>query len=182
MIVKEIKKKSLNYRCLLPDLAPWLTISGSNYPCLELFSMVTKIFEPLKFDCIWYCSQQVSFLFFLIYLFSEIERIFKWLLYFILTRWIKTKRLAEKIDKIKHIISQIRRTLYTQLYRNLNYIFISNSKVVISINIFNMYSLLLRFIALACQKTHSYVGNVCLNYCYWDYLKSIIKRHGNARV
>ena len=50
-IVKEIKKKSLNYRYLLPDLAPWLTHSGSNYPCLEQFSMVPKMFEPLKFDC-----------------------------------------------------------------------------------------------------------------------------------
>ena len=49
--VKEIKK-SLNYRYLLPDLAPCLTLCGSNYPCLEQFSMVPKMFEPLKFDCI----------------------------------------------------------------------------------------------------------------------------------
>ena len=26
---------------------------GSNYPCLEQFSMVPKMFEPLKFDCSW---------------------------------------------------------------------------------------------------------------------------------
>ena len=52
IIVKEIKKKSLNYRYLLPDLAPWLTLSGSNYPCLEQFSMAPEMFEPLKFDCI----------------------------------------------------------------------------------------------------------------------------------
>ena len=51
-IVKEIKKNPLNYRYLLPDLAPWLTLSGSNYPCLKQFSMVQKMFEPLKFDCI----------------------------------------------------------------------------------------------------------------------------------
>ena len=39
------------YRYLLPDLAPWLTLSGSNYPCLEQLSMVPKMFQPLKFDC-----------------------------------------------------------------------------------------------------------------------------------
>ena len=49
----EGNKKSLNYRYLLPDLAPWLTLSGSNYPCLEQFSMVPKMFEPLKFDCMY---------------------------------------------------------------------------------------------------------------------------------
>ena len=32
---------------------PWLTRSGSNYPCLEQISMVRKMFEPLKVDCIW---------------------------------------------------------------------------------------------------------------------------------
>ena len=37
--------KSLNYRYSLPDLAPWLTLSGSNYPCLEQFSMVPKMFD-----------------------------------------------------------------------------------------------------------------------------------------
>ena len=35
-----------------PDLALLLTLTGSNYPCLELISMVPKVFEPLKFDCI----------------------------------------------------------------------------------------------------------------------------------
>ena len=47
IIVTEIKK-SLNYRYLLPDLAPWLTLSSSNYPFPEQFSMVPKMFEPLK--------------------------------------------------------------------------------------------------------------------------------------
>ena len=37
---------------LFPDLAPWLTLSGSNYPCLEQIFTVLKMFEPLKFDCI----------------------------------------------------------------------------------------------------------------------------------
>ena len=51
IIMKELKK-SLYYCYLLPDLAPGLTLSGSNYPYLEQFSMVPKLFEPLKFDCI----------------------------------------------------------------------------------------------------------------------------------
>ena len=37
-----------------PDLAILSTLIGSNYPCLELIFMVQKVFEPLKFDCI-YC-------------------------------------------------------------------------------------------------------------------------------
>ena len=46
-----MEKISLRYHYLLPDLEPWLTLSGSNYPCLEQFSMVPKMFEPLRFDC-----------------------------------------------------------------------------------------------------------------------------------
>ena len=53
IIVTEINKKSLNYRYLLPNQAPWLILSGSNYPCLEQFCMVPKMFEPSKFDCIY---------------------------------------------------------------------------------------------------------------------------------
>ena len=34
------------------DLASLSTLTGSNYPCLELIFMVPKVFEPLKFDCI----------------------------------------------------------------------------------------------------------------------------------
>ena len=34
------KKKSLNHRHLHPDLALWLTLSGSNYPYLKQMSMV----------------------------------------------------------------------------------------------------------------------------------------------
>ena len=30
---------------------PWLTLSGSNYPCLERIFMVPKVFEPLRVDC-----------------------------------------------------------------------------------------------------------------------------------
>ena len=51
IVLKKIKKISLNYRYLLPELVPWLTLSGSNYPCLEQISMVPKMFEPLRFDC-----------------------------------------------------------------------------------------------------------------------------------
>ena len=35
-----------------PVLALLSTLTGSNYPCLELIFMVPKVFEPLKFDCI----------------------------------------------------------------------------------------------------------------------------------
>ena len=51
LLCRKSRKKSLNYRYLLPDLEPWLTLSGLNYPCLEQFCMVPKMFEPLKFDC-----------------------------------------------------------------------------------------------------------------------------------
>ena len=35
-----------------PVLALLSTLTGSNYPGLELIFMVPKVFEPLKFDCI----------------------------------------------------------------------------------------------------------------------------------
>ena len=35
-----------------PDLALLPTLTGSNYPCLELIFMVPKVFESLKFDYI----------------------------------------------------------------------------------------------------------------------------------
>ena len=49
---KRSKKKSLNYCHLFPGLASCLTHSGSNDPYLEQMSMVLKMFEPLRFDCI----------------------------------------------------------------------------------------------------------------------------------
>ena len=52
IIVLKIEKISLDYCYLLSELVPWLTLSGSNYPCLERISMVPKMFEPLRFDCI----------------------------------------------------------------------------------------------------------------------------------
>ena len=36
-----------------PDLALFSTLNGSNYPCLELTLMVPKVFEPLKFYCLY---------------------------------------------------------------------------------------------------------------------------------
>ena len=51
-LCRKIEKISLNCRYLLPELVPWLTLSGSNYPCLERISMVPKMFEPLRLDCI----------------------------------------------------------------------------------------------------------------------------------
>ena len=39
---------------LSSDLALWLNLSGSNYPCLEHISMVPNLFEPLECPYI-YC-------------------------------------------------------------------------------------------------------------------------------
>ena len=41
-----------------PDLALLSTLTGSNYRCLELIFMVSKVFEPLKFDCIYIYGYQ----------------------------------------------------------------------------------------------------------------------------
>ena len=38
------------------DLALLPTLIGSNYTCLELMFMVPKVFEPLKFDCMYQLS------------------------------------------------------------------------------------------------------------------------------
>ena len=43
-----------------PDLALLSTLSGLNYPCLELIFMVPKVFEPLQFDCMWYFSVKIG--------------------------------------------------------------------------------------------------------------------------
>ena len=51
LLSRRSKTKSLNYSHSLSDLAPGLTLSGSNYPYLEQSSMVPKMFGPLKFDC-----------------------------------------------------------------------------------------------------------------------------------
>ena len=32
----------------------WLTLSGSNYSCLKQITIVQKMLEPLKLDCIYY--------------------------------------------------------------------------------------------------------------------------------
>ena len=52
IVVYKIEKIFQNYRYLLPELMPWLTLIGSNYSCLERISMVPEMFEPLRFDCI----------------------------------------------------------------------------------------------------------------------------------
>ena len=51
-VLYKIEKASPNYQHLLSDLTPWLTLSSSNYPCLEQILMVPKMFEPLRFYCI----------------------------------------------------------------------------------------------------------------------------------
>ena len=48
----KIENISINYRHLLPELAPWLNLIGSNSPSLEQISMVQNMSEPLKFECI----------------------------------------------------------------------------------------------------------------------------------
>ena len=47
-IILKIEASSLKYPYLSPDLALWLTLSGSNLLYPEKISM----FEPLKFDCL----------------------------------------------------------------------------------------------------------------------------------
>ena len=60
LLSRKSKTISLNYRYLLPDLAPWLIFSGSNsnYPYLEQISMVPKMFEPLRFDFKFYLAEE----------------------------------------------------------------------------------------------------------------------------
>ena len=50
---KNKKKKPLNYPHLPPDLPLWLNLSDSNCPCLEQIPMIQKMFEPLKFVCMY---------------------------------------------------------------------------------------------------------------------------------
>ena len=48
-----LKKIEKNVPFMPHDLVLKSIHIASNYPCLELIFMVTKVFEPLKFDCIW---------------------------------------------------------------------------------------------------------------------------------
>ena len=55
IIIQKIEKNLLNYIHLPPDLALWLTLSGSNYLYLEQISMVQRDIpkghsSPLRFD------------------------------------------------------------------------------------------------------------------------------------
>ena len=51
--VKENRKNGKAIPNLPPELALWLTLSSSNYPCLKHVFMVSKVLGPLKFDCIY---------------------------------------------------------------------------------------------------------------------------------
>ena len=51
LLYRRSKRFLLIIHQLLPELAPGLTLSGSNYPYLEQSFMVLKSFEPLRFDC-----------------------------------------------------------------------------------------------------------------------------------
>ena len=42
------------------DHALWLILSSSNYPCFEHIVIITKLFEPLKYGCIY--SQCIRYL------------------------------------------------------------------------------------------------------------------------
>ena len=50
IILWKMEKTFLDYFHLPSDLALRLTISGSNYPCLEQISKVPNMFELLKLD------------------------------------------------------------------------------------------------------------------------------------
>ena len=50
--LQKFEKIYLSYLHFPPDLALYWTFCGLNYPCLEQNSMVPKMFEPLKFDCL----------------------------------------------------------------------------------------------------------------------------------
>ena len=52
--IKENKKK---IPIMPPDLALWFKLISSNIPCLEHILMVPKVFEPLKFYCIFLCTR-----------------------------------------------------------------------------------------------------------------------------
>ena len=51
-----------------PDLALLSTLTGSNFPCLEQIFVVPKVFEPLKFDCIF-----LFFFFFFVFFFTFVR-------------------------------------------------------------------------------------------------------------
>ena len=46
-----IHAKEIKIPIMPPNLTLWLTLIGSNYPCLEHISIIPKVFEPLKFYC-----------------------------------------------------------------------------------------------------------------------------------
>ena len=47
-------KENRKYIPIMPlDLKLWLTLISTNYSCLEHIFIVPKVFEPLKFYCIW---------------------------------------------------------------------------------------------------------------------------------
>ena len=48
--VREIQR--ISQLCFLA-MASWLTLVSSNYPCLKHLFVVSKVFEPLKFNCMY---------------------------------------------------------------------------------------------------------------------------------
>ena len=52
-IYLHVKDKRKYIPIMPPDLGQGLRLISSNYPCLKLIFMVPKVFEPLKFYCIY---------------------------------------------------------------------------------------------------------------------------------
>ena len=46
------ERRTKRHPYVIPVCLLCLTLSGSNYPCLEQSSKVPKMFKPLRFDCI----------------------------------------------------------------------------------------------------------------------------------
>ena len=47
-------RKTKEILIMPPNLVLLSTLTGSNYPCFEIIFMVPKVFEPLKFDSIFF--------------------------------------------------------------------------------------------------------------------------------
>ena len=81
IIVCKIEKTSLNYRHLFPDLAPWLTLNGSNYPCLQQFFIEVWLYMLNAQIQIIMCIQTFSSVllpFIANAFYSSIQRLCKW--------------------------------------------------------------------------------------------------------
>ena len=58
--ILHVKENREDILIMLPHMALCLTLTSSNYPCLEHSFMVPKVFGPLKF----YCSNTLQLAYF----------------------------------------------------------------------------------------------------------------------